>query len=144
MLISFFCDIMLLFFFFFFFKQKTAYEMRISDWSSDVCSSDGLRRCRLQPLRTGRQLPPCLRTGFLHRRSPYTVGRGDRLPAPAGTRVLHSQRTVLVARISLRRPAPRRGARDRRSGFSRRTRAASTSDGRTRADRKNRAREREQ
>src|SRR3546814_4596235 len=32
--------------FFFFFKQKTAYEMRISDWSSDVCSSDlivGLR-----------------------------------------------------------------------------------------------------
>src|SRR3546814_1891988 len=28
------------YFFFFFFKQKTAYEMRISDWSSDVCSSD--------------------------------------------------------------------------------------------------------
>src|SRR3546814_5395367 len=27
-------------FIFFFFKQKTAYEMRISDWSSDVCSSD--------------------------------------------------------------------------------------------------------
>src|SRR3546814_9966794 len=40
---------------FFFFKQKTAYELRISDWSSDVCSSDlflrayacaGRRRCR--------------------------------------------------------------------------------------------------
>src|SRR3546814_7444674 len=31
--------------FFFFFKQKTAYEMRISDWSSDVCSSD-LPLCR--------------------------------------------------------------------------------------------------
>src|SRR3546814_3972704 len=30
----------LLMFLFFFFKQKTAYEMRISDWSSDVCSSD--------------------------------------------------------------------------------------------------------
>src|SRR3546814_7115418 len=29
----------------FFFKQKTAYEMRISDWSSDVCSSDLLRCC---------------------------------------------------------------------------------------------------
>src|SRR3546814_1137410 len=29
---------------FFFFKQKTAYEMRISDWSSDVCSSDLLRQ----------------------------------------------------------------------------------------------------
>src|SRR3546814_8061355 len=35
------CPILaLLFFVFFFFKQKTAYEMRISDWSSDVCSSD--------------------------------------------------------------------------------------------------------
>src|SRR3546814_6193004 len=38
-------DFMLLFvgcylFSFFFFKQKTAYELRISDWSSDVCSSD--------------------------------------------------------------------------------------------------------
>src|SRR3546814_3578550 len=31
---------MLFLFYFFFFKQKTAYEMRISDWSSDVCSSD--------------------------------------------------------------------------------------------------------
>src|SRR3546814_8064413 len=30
--------------FIFFFKQKTAYEMRISDWSSDVCSSDLNRR----------------------------------------------------------------------------------------------------
>src|SRR3546814_9199762 len=29
---------------FFFFKQKTAYEMRISDWSSDVCSSDLVAR----------------------------------------------------------------------------------------------------
>src|SRR3546814_6373143 len=35
MLVSVFCVIL-----FFFFKQKTAYEMRISDWSSDVCSSD--------------------------------------------------------------------------------------------------------
>src|SRR3546814_6846460 len=33
------CDV-ILYVFFFFFKQKTAYEMRISDWSSDVCSSD--------------------------------------------------------------------------------------------------------
>src|SRR3546814_1882050 len=31
---------LLFYIFFFFFKQKTAYEMRISDWSSDVCSSD--------------------------------------------------------------------------------------------------------
>src|SRR3546814_8561726 len=31
--------------YFFFFKQKTAYEMRISDWSSDVCSSDLDQTC---------------------------------------------------------------------------------------------------
>src|SRR3546814_11687575 len=38
---------------FFFFKQKTAYEMRISDWSSDVCSSD------LSNLSAGRQDALC-------------------------------------------------------------------------------------
>src|SRR3546814_5541035 len=47
---------------FFFFKQKTAYEMRISDWSSDVCSSDlviplfiipeGRLRVQRQPVHT--------------------------------------------------------------------------------------------
>src|SRR3546814_2023771 len=40
--------------FFFFFKQKTAYEMRISDWSSDVCSSDLDR------------IAPSLEVGFAH------------------------------------------------------------------------------
>src|SRR3546814_2909622 len=34
------CRFIMSIFFLFFFKQKTAYEMRISDWSSDVCSSD--------------------------------------------------------------------------------------------------------
>src|SRR3546814_9641175 len=34
---------------FFFFKQKTAYEMRISDWSSDVCSSDLGKWVHVQP-----------------------------------------------------------------------------------------------
>src|SRR3546814_2397209 len=38
--------------FFFFFKQKTAYEMRISDWSSDVCSSD--LRPRIPQMRSRR------------------------------------------------------------------------------------------
>src|SRR3546814_4639344 len=54
-------------FLFFFFKQKTAYELRISDWSSDVCSSDlsiygaGLSfgaRCRsYDHIRFGREHP---------------------------------------------------------------------------------------
>src|SRR3546814_6110033 len=38
---------------FFFFKQKTAYEMRISDWSSDVCSSDLVHgKARIQGIET--------------------------------------------------------------------------------------------
>src|SRR3546814_7789582 len=39
--------------FFFFFKQKTAYEMRISDWSSDVCSSDLAKRLHPFPAQFG-------------------------------------------------------------------------------------------
>src|SRR3546814_19455340 len=39
---------------FFFFKQKTSYEMRISDWSSDVCSSDLLLASGLTPVLIGR------------------------------------------------------------------------------------------
>src|SRR3546814_13080301 len=42
-------------FFFFFFKQKTAYEMRISDWSSDVCSSDLRRQSTGRPTGPGRR-----------------------------------------------------------------------------------------
>src|SRR3546814_4486896 len=37
-----------MFYWLFFFKQKTAYEMRISDWSSDVCSSDLGMQARLR------------------------------------------------------------------------------------------------
>src|SRR3546814_8211597 len=40
---------------FFFFKQKTAYEMRISDWSSDVCSSDLLKAALGQPFENVRR-----------------------------------------------------------------------------------------
>src|SRR3546814_5519822 len=44
-------------FFFFFFKQKTAYEMRISDWSSDVCSSDLCLSQRAAAERLRRRFP---------------------------------------------------------------------------------------
>src|SRR3546814_14248424 len=51
------------FFFSFFFKQKTAYEMRISDWSSDVCSSDlANRRMRRAPIPRAR-LPDLFLSG---------------------------------------------------------------------------------
>src|SRR3546814_7590846 len=46
------------FLFVFFFKQKTAYEMRISDWSSDVCSSDLLREQILQLSQASARVAP--------------------------------------------------------------------------------------
>src|SRR3546814_3428645 len=57
----------LVLFCFFFFKQKTAYEMRISDWSSDVCSSDLASRMRVRasgPL-LARPLAPARRAGLV-------------------------------------------------------------------------------
>src|SRR3546814_5318069 len=60
----------------FFFKQKTAYEMRISDWSSDVCSSDLAGR---RDRRQGRPFAVAL----LAAHSEAGGGGGDR--APRGT-----------------------------------------------------------
>src|SRR3546814_2340331 len=54
---------MIVLYYFFFFKQKTAYEMRISDWSSDVCSSDlktpGKTANKSRMLRVGIVQQPC-------------------------------------------------------------------------------------
>src|SRR3546814_10421030 len=66
-----FCCFILSFFFFFFFKQKTAYEMRISDWSSDVCSSDLrevgssciIERRGIEMIDTGAAVTPFLNDG---------------------------------------------------------------------------------
>src|SRR3546814_6382405 len=52
---------------FFFFKQKTAYEMRISDWSSDVCSSDLVTRTDLGHLKDN------IRTKREKARKSYTI-----------------------------------------------------------------------
>src|SRR3546814_5635118 len=59
----------------FFFKQKTAYEMRISDWSSDVCSSD--LPAQGGKLGTARRLPvgSCRCALAHHRRRPCKAGR---------------------------------------------------------------------
>src|SRR3546814_3372652 len=54
---------------FFFFKQKTAYEMRISDWSSDVCSSDlSCTRNMICDKRGGKSRP-----AILFRRNPRAM-----------------------------------------------------------------------
>src|SRR3546814_3800716 len=66
------------FFLFFFFKQKTAYEMRISDWSSDVCSSD-LPSCarRPYPAYAGAAMSARMQPAMLAMHSMRSRGRGS-------------------------------------------------------------------
>src|SRR3546814_13233093 len=72
--------------FFFFFKQKTAYEMRISDWSSDVCSSDlGTEESRQRRLPTvcKTRKPESDRLDQGSHRPVHDRGGGTRRPAQA-------------------------------------------------------------
>src|SRR3546814_10522209 len=66
---------------FFFFKQKTAYEMRISDWSSDVCSSDLFWRRFF--LNTRILSPRVCSTTSPATQTPSTKGEPDLAPAPS-------------------------------------------------------------
>src|SRR3546814_9837767 len=62
---------------FFFFNQKTAYEMRISDWSSDVCSSDlkeGATTCLSVNLPVALAAAPTYLARQGHPRSPAELG----------------------------------------------------------------------
>src|SRR3546814_4989685 len=74
--------------FFFFFKQKTAYEMRISDWSSDVCSSD-LLRCRFERLQ---RLDQHARAQHVERHTGVRIDRRRRLHAVIDARDQRRQR----------------------------------------------------
>src|SRR3546814_14451023 len=71
----------------FFFKQKTAYEMRISDWSSDVCSSDliGVRHRPRRPLHRRLHHPPLRPSG----------GRNPCRPTGADVADLHGRTAAL-------------------------------------------------
>src|SRR3546814_10562791 len=63
---------------FFFFKQNTAYELRISDWSSDVCSSDLTYASRGPPDHgAGHAYLPCCRLSRHRRRSPRVKHRSE-------------------------------------------------------------------
>src|SRR3546814_5664521 len=66
----------------FFFKQKTAYEMRISDWSSDVCSSDLLVELSRKGLASVEPRPPA-RPYVGDPRPSRARGRAPRRPAGA-------------------------------------------------------------
>src|SRR3546814_4660454 len=76
------------FFCFLFFKQKTAYEMRISDWSSDVCSSDLLH------LTVGQAQQRILHAG---RRLGHRAGRDNRRGRIAGLFLAENGGELLIA-----------------------------------------------
>src|SRR3546814_1665753 len=83
--------------YFFFFKQKTAYEMRISDWSSDVCSSDLQHRLEAQ---------------FDHALDQHLAVFGITAPAPFDAAFLLELRNGLIERgqhLRRRREAPQIG-----------------------------------
>src|SRR3546814_5895956 len=87
-----------------FFKQKTAYELRISDWSSDVCSSD--LPCPLIPL-GGSSRGNLYGRGFGLSRSVWLLGKshGDGRPAGSGGIYLRAYRAPQVGRASCRERA---------------------------------------
>src|SRR3546814_17909162 len=102
---------------FFFFKQKTEYEMRISDWSSDVCSSD-LRGIQRRADAVGVDLPA-------NRRAGGKALPGDRRAArPGPHRVIGPARAVArFIHAEIERSEERLGGKERvrtcRSGWSR-------------------------
>src|SRR3546814_8963223 len=64
---------------FFFFKQKTAYEMRISDWSSDVCSSDLMSSRQVRSFLNGKASPNWEAVQTLSARLPIAMIQADKL-----------------------------------------------------------------
>src|SRR3546814_10300025 len=75
------CVIFVCLVFFLFFKQKTAYEMRISDWSSDVCSSD-LAGARAHRNRRSQPAAQAKRPPFLQAAVPKPPQQQLRHPPP--------------------------------------------------------------
>src|SRR3546814_4546826 len=107
---------------FFFFKQKTAYEMRISDWSSDVCSSD-LRASMLKRLtKSGPGLRAAGLLAGLVIRLVRSTTRWERVVDPGAAALLEGpapligafwhNRTMLISASSPRpRPLDRKSTR---------------------------------
>src|SRR3546814_3660010 len=91
-------------FYFFFFKQKTAYEMRISDWSSDVCSSDlqELRKKQQEDERLARAIRTAIQREIAEQRRLEEEARKAAL-------ALEAERTgKTVAEVEAEKPAVRK------------------------------------
>src|SRR3546814_7139800 len=89
----------------FFFKQKTAYEMRISDWSSDVCSSDLAARDNPEP-RFGRYRRESRRSAREQRHPRLGLRAGRLAPSGPRCRFRPPKRAAAAARFRNRWPPP--------------------------------------
>src|SRR3546814_6196026 len=111
-------------FVFFFFKQKTAYEMRISDWSSDVCSSDlpARRKHRRGPVRQlrraiGRAEAESRRPQLIHsprKRTPPCASK-ERPPLSPDRRRASGSASRRLSQPKAPIPSSTASARDRKS-----------------------------
>src|SRR3546814_5079441 len=97
--------------FFFFFKQKTAYEMRISDWSSDVCSSDLPTRTPTRLQAIDLEFAACGHgTLGLHHQLGFDVGgASDVVEAQRQRRARRNRAASSLAPLALRTPVHRFG-----------------------------------
>src|SRR3546814_10003232 len=121
-------ELLLYYFLFFFFKQKTAYEMRISDWSSDVCSSDltarELQHLEHLPRRARDRRGAAVEAGGERRdrvggiddpdrQAVMGEGQGERLADEAATR----NQDIAAQRFAHRLALDRNGADEKRAAF---------------------------
>src|SRR3546814_9915324 len=88
---------------FFCFKQKTAYEMRISDWSSDVCSSDLFKRRNEFTKSVADGPHPIIRSKAFELIASHSAWRIDDLEETGQMEVFHAQQSRRVPRSSERR-----------------------------------------
>src|SRR3546814_8796245 len=113
-------------YFVFFFKQKTAYEMRISDWSSDVCSSDLMKKAKLDDGVVKRQLAMLSSMTSDERKKPDLIkaSRKQRIAVGSGTSVQdvnkllkqHKDATRIMKRVQkMGKKGMLRGGLDRKS-----------------------------
>src|SRR3546814_11698543 len=80
------------------FKQKSAYEMRISDWSSDVCSSDLVKDPLLADPRLRRAIALSIDVGALTRVVTHGTGSADSSPIPTASPFFGAVQRPLIKR----------------------------------------------
>src|SRR3546814_8402871 len=86
---------------FFFFKQKTAYEMRISDWSLDVCSSDLSEAPRARAAKSPSEAPSSRSTSEAHNGRKRPCRQVKQLGSPRSSTLMAKRLPSKIGRASV-------------------------------------------